>query len=93
MDRWVELLIGFIAGGGLVVLVTLPFIIRKNRLQVAIDEFNFCKERITWLEGKLHKEKEMMRVMCSDCCYKEFYQNCLNRLNGRLNATSAKKDC
>lgn len=93
MNEWIQLLVGFIAGGGLVVVVTLPFIIRKNRVQVALDEFNFCKERITWLESKLHKEKEMMRVMCSDCCYKEFYQNRLNKLNERINEKSFKKDC
>ena len=93
MFRWIELLVGFIMGGGLVVVATLPFIIRKNKLQVAIDEFNFCKERIAWLEGKLNKEKEMMRVMCSDCCYKEFYQNRLNKLNERINAKTLKNDC
>lgn len=84
-------MLGFVAGGGLVTLITLPFIVKKNKVQIALDEFNFCKERISWLEEKLHKEKEMMRVMCSDCCYKEFYKNRLDKLNNRINEQALKQ--
>ncbi|MCM1168757.1 MAG: hypothetical protein NC324_02350 [Bacteroides sp.] len=91
MKAWVELLVGFVVGGGLVILATLPSIIRKKKIQVALDEFNFCKEHIAWLEENLHKEMEMMQVMCSDCCYKEFYKNSLNRLNNRINEKATKQ--
>ncbi len=91
MSEWLQLLLGFVAGGGLVTLITLPFIVKKNKVQIALDEFNFCKERISWLEEKLHKEKEMMRVMCSDCCYKEFYKNRLDKLNNRINEQALKQ--
>lgn len=96
---------GFVIGGGLAAIFTLPFVRRLKRAESKLAEVGVKKAEneasqatietlnmeVQLLKKRAKEQFEAQELFCKTCAYKQFYLAMENRLNNGINERRLKQ--